>query len=291
MTSTRPCGFTFTSPVRMPTVSAPKARVKSLNFWFESALSGVVYAMRLPVASAMWMANSATSVFPAPVGADTMTDCPPSIARMASSWKSSSGNGYRARNCSSSSITRHSITSGRLHPRGSYGLRRGGEVRRGLYSTGRAMIVYHVAITAAADYATRREAYRRSHIERLQGLRAAGILICGGPAPDGKTADIFYRLQQPGQLKNAIEEDPYWTGGVWTRYEPRSFAQFVEPWEMVPVVLDGSRKVTIVEGPVTDHAMEIGRASCRERVEHAEGARAGMKEQDAPSGSATPTRP
>jgi len=41
----------------MPTVSAPKARVKSLNFWFESALSGVVYAMRLPVASAVWMAN------------------------------------------------------------------------------------------------------------------------------------------------------------------------------------------------------------------------------------------
>ncbi len=117
------------------------------------------------------------------------------------------------------------------------------------------MIVYHVAITAAPDYATRREAYRRSHIERVQGLRAAGILICGGPAPDGKTADIFYRLQQPGQLKNAIEEDPYWTGGVWTRYEPRSFAQFVEPWEMVPVVLDGSRKVTIVEGPTTDHAM------------------------------------
>ena len=117
------------------------------------------------------------------------------------------------------------------------------------------MIVYHIAITAAADYATRREAYRRSHIERLQGLRAAGILICGGPAPDGKTADIFYRLQQPGQLKNAIEEDPYWTGGVWTRYEPRSFAQFVEPWEMVPVVLDGSRKVTLVEGPVTDHGM------------------------------------
>ena len=117
------------------------------------------------------------------------------------------------------------------------------------------MIVYHVAITAAADYFTRREAYRTSHLERLQGLRAAGILIGGGPAPDGKTADIFYRLQQPLQLKNAIEEDPYWTGGVWTRYEPRSFAQFVEPWEMVPVVLDGSRKVTVVEGPTTDHAM------------------------------------
>jgi len=117
------------------------------------------------------------------------------------------------------------------------------------------MIVFHVALTAAEDYLTRREAFRRSHIERAQGLRAGSILIGGGPAPDGKTADIFYRLQQPAQLKHAIEEDPYWTGGVWTRYEPRSFAQFVEPWEMVPVVLDGSRKVTLVEGFVVDHDM------------------------------------
>ncbi|MBI2161636.1 MAG: hypothetical protein HYU25_14890 [Candidatus Rokubacteria bacterium] len=117
------------------------------------------------------------------------------------------------------------------------------------------MIVFHVAITAAGDYLTRREAHRRAHIERLQGLRAAGILIGGGPAPDGRTADIVYRLQQPAQLENAIEEDPYWTGGVWTEYTPRSFAQFVEPWELVPVVLDGSRKVTIVEGSTADHDM------------------------------------
>ena len=117
------------------------------------------------------------------------------------------------------------------------------------------MIVLHIAITAAEDYLTRREAHRRTHIERLQGLRAAGILIGGGPAPDGRTADIFYRLQQPAQLTHPIEEDPYWMGGVWTRYEPRSFAQFVEPWEQVAVVLDGSRKVTIVEGPTADHDM------------------------------------
>jgi uncharacterized protein YciI len=117
------------------------------------------------------------------------------------------------------------------------------------------MIVFHIAVTAAEDYATRREGHRRAHLERLQGLRAAGILIGGGPAPDGRTADIFYRLQQPGQLKHAMEEDPYWTGGVWTGYEPRSFAQFVEPWELPPVVLDGSRQVTIVQGPVADHEM------------------------------------
>ena len=117
------------------------------------------------------------------------------------------------------------------------------------------MIVFHIAVTAADDYLTRREAHRRAHIERLQGLRAAGILIGGGPTPDGTTADIFYRLQQPAQIKYAIEEDPYWTGGVWTRYEPRSFSQFVEPWEMVPVVLDGTRRTTLVEGPTAQHDM------------------------------------
>jgi uncharacterized protein len=117
------------------------------------------------------------------------------------------------------------------------------------------VIVYHIAVTTSDDYLTRREAHRRAHIERLQGLRMAGILIGGGPAPDGRSADLFYRLQQPWQIKNAMEEDPYWTAGAWTAYTPRSFSQFVEPWEMSPVVLDGSRRVTIVEGPTTDHSM------------------------------------
>jgi hypothetical protein len=65
--------------------------VKSPNFWLLSALSGVVYAMRTPRSSACWMANSATSVLPAPVGAETITDWSLAIARTASTWKSSSG--------------------------------------------------------------------------------------------------------------------------------------------------------------------------------------------------------
>ena len=116
------------------------------------------------------------------------------------------------------------------------------------------VIVYHIAVTAADDYLQGRTAHRRAHLERLQGLRMAGIFVGGGPAPDGKTAELFYRLQQPWQVKNALEEDPYWTGGVWTAYTPRSFSQFVEPWEMVPIVLDGSRQATLVEGPTTDLA-------------------------------------
>jgi hypothetical protein len=114
------------------------------------------------------------------------------------------------------------------------------------------VIVFHVAVTTVDDYVTKREAYRREHIGRLQGLRANTILIGGGPSPDGKTADLFYRLQQPWQVKPAMEEDPYWIGGVWTAYNPRSFSHFVDPWELVPIVLDGSRVATIVEGPVAD---------------------------------------
>jgi uncharacterized protein YciI len=117
------------------------------------------------------------------------------------------------------------------------------------------VIVYHVAVTPVTDYVVRREPHRRDHIERLQGLRAAGILLGGGPSPDGTRVDLVYRLQQPWQVKPAMEEDPYWVGGAWTHYEPRSFSQFVEPWEMVPVVLDGTRALTIVEGPVSQHDM------------------------------------
>ena len=47
------------------------------------------------------MANSATSVLPAPVGAETITDWPSRMARMASRWKGSSGNVYRLVNDSS----------------------------------------------------------------------------------------------------------------------------------------------------------------------------------------------
>lgn len=117
------------------------------------------------------------------------------------------------------------------------------------------MIVVHVAFTCAEDYVARREPHRHAHIERLAGLRHIGAVIGGGPAPDGRGADIVYRLQQPAQLEPAIEEDPYWRAGAWTGYTPRSFSQFVEPWQAPEIVLDGSRRATVVEGRVADPDM------------------------------------
>lgn len=117
------------------------------------------------------------------------------------------------------------------------------------------MIVLHVAVTTAEDYPDKRAPYRQAHLERLQRLRAAGIVIGGGPAPDGRSVDMFYRLQQRGQVASVVEEDPYFVGGAWTGYTPRAFTHFVEPWEQVPLVIDGSRVATIVEGPATDADM------------------------------------
>lgn len=117
------------------------------------------------------------------------------------------------------------------------------------------MIVFHVAVTTAEDYVAKREPHRRAHLERMQGLRAAGIVIGGGPAPDGRRVDMFYRLQQAAQVVPAVEEDPYFVASAWTGYTPRSFTHFVEPWEQVPLVLDGSRVATIVEGPAADEDM------------------------------------
>ncbi len=117
------------------------------------------------------------------------------------------------------------------------------------------MIVYHVAIDTAGDYVVRREPHRRAHLERLMGLRAQGLVIGGGPSPDGGGADIFYRVPQPDDLRRLVEEDPYFTGGAWAGYRSRSFAQFLEPWELPPLVTDGSRPVMIAEGVAPDVEM------------------------------------
>src|SRR2546421_6355076 len=119
---------------------------------------------------------------------------------MASSWKSSSGKENRARKRSITSIfpPYHDVM---LRP----------------------VIVFHIGVETVDDYATKREPHRREHMARLQGLRSNTILIGGGPAPDGKSADLFYRLQQPWQVKPAMEEHPYWTCGVWTEDTARRF--------------------------------------------------------------------
>jgi uncharacterized protein YciI len=114
-------------------------------------------------------------------------------------------------------------------------------------------VVVHVRITCAPDYLARREPVRGAHIERLLRLRAAGVLVAGGPTPDGRSAELFYRVPHREALGPILEDDPYHRAGAWTAYDPRDLETFVEPWEAEPpVVLDGSRPASIVEGPTAD---------------------------------------
>jgi uncharacterized protein YciI len=118
------------------------------------------------------------------------------------------------------------------------------------------MTAVHVGITCALDYVARREPVRAEHIDRLRRLRAAGALVAGGPTPDGRGADLFYRVPHREALRSIVEEDPYYRVGAWTAYVPREFDTFVDPWEAEPpVVLDGSRPASIVEGAAADRDM------------------------------------
>ena len=117
------------------------------------------------------------------------------------------------------------------------------------------MIVYHVAIATAEDYLTRREPHRQASFEYLMGLRAHGMMVAAGPAPDGRSCDLFCRVQQPGDIGKLVETHPLFAGGLWTGYTPKSFAQFLEPWELSAPRPDETRLATVVEGTTPDAEM------------------------------------
>ena len=118
------------------------------------------------------------------------------------------------------------------------------------------MPVYHATIATSEDYLERRAKHRQVHLERILGLRAQGLVVGSGPAPDGRMAEVFYRVRQPSDVTRLIEEDPYYVAGAWTTYTLRVFTEFIEPLELPPLVTDGSRCATLVEGvaPQADKA-------------------------------------
>ncbi len=108
------------------------------------------------------------------------------------------------------------------------------------------MSVYHAMITTSEDYLERRAKHRQAHLERIVGLRTQGRVVAGGPAPDGRMAEIFYRAHQRSDVIRLIEEDPYYLAGAWTAYTLRVFTEFIEPLALPPLVTDGSCGAGIV---------------------------------------------
>jgi len=117
------------------------------------------------------------------------------------------------------------------------------------------MIVYHVFVTTAEGYLTRRMPHRRANLEYLMELRERGFMIAGGPAPNGRSCDLFCRVEQPDDIGKLVEGSPFFAHGLWTGYAPRSFAQFLEPWESSAPRPEETRIASVVEGAAADTEM------------------------------------
>jgi uncharacterized protein YciI len=126
------------------------------------------------------------------------------------------------------------------------------------------MIVVHLAAVNSPEYFSHRqrvlarnlpgaeygETYRAAHIGRCLAMRH--VVLAAGPSPDGKRADVFYRVENLGELDALLRDDPYIHGRIWVDYAVHAFDEFLGPLGRVAPCFDGSRKVTAIEGDVVD---------------------------------------
>jgi uncharacterized protein YciI len=73
------------------------------------------------------------------------------------------------------------------------------------------------------DVLTKREPYRQAHLEGLAKQKASGVLITIGPTSDITKVFGIYEAENPDQVRQLIESDPYWQNRIWTEY-------FVQEW-------------------------------------------------------------
>ncbi len=129
----------------------------------------------------------------------------------------------------------------------------------------------HVHLTPInnPDYFTRRDlpcppelknarygaTYRLAHINMCLAMR--DVVRAAGPSPDGARAEVFYEVESLTALEELLRDDPYVIGKVWTAWTARPLVHVVPPAGLVDVCLDGSRRITVVEGKVADGASTV----------------------------------
>jgi uncharacterized protein YciI len=71
------------------------------------------------------------------------------------------------------------------------------------------MAIYHVHFVCAPDYMARRLPFRPAHLKQLASLRDDGRVVAGGPEPDGRAANIFYRVVDRAELDRLLAENEF----------------------------------------------------------------------------------
>jgi hypothetical protein len=122
----------------------------------------------------------------------------------------------------------------------------------------------HLKAVNASDYFERREApcpkdlkmsrygatFRLAHINMCLDMRT--VVRAAGPSPEGGGAEVFYSVPDMQAMEALLRDDPYVIAGVWSSWSIRTLVEFIEPVTQQAVCLDGSRRVTAVESPVSD---------------------------------------
>ncbi len=84
---------------------------------------------------------------------------------------------------------------------------------------------YVVIGTYTEDAVTTREPDRAAHLARLQVLKDEGKGVTIGPTKDVTKLFAILEVEGEEEARRLIEEDPYWTGGIWTAYELHEWIQ------------------------------------------------------------------
>ncbi|PZD74919.1 hypothetical protein C1752_00924 [Acaryochloris thomasi RCC1774] len=75
------------------------------------------------------------------------------------------------------------------------------------------------------DVLEKRTPYRQDHLDGLAAQKESGTLITIGPTKDITKVFGIYEAADEATVRQLIESDPYWKGGVWTEYEVKEWIQ------------------------------------------------------------------
>lgn len=70
-----------------------------------------------------------------------------------------------------------------------------------------------------------RAPYRQAHLDGLAQQKASGVLLTIGPTKDLTKVFGLYEADDEATVRQLVEADPYWQGGIWTEYEVREWIQ------------------------------------------------------------------
>jgi hypothetical protein len=77
------------------------------------------------------------------------------------------------------------------------------------------------------DVINKRAPYREAHLAGLHQQKADGLLVTIGPTQDLTKVFGIYEAESEQQVRELVENDPYWQNGIWTEYAVKEWIQAI----------------------------------------------------------------